>query len=251
MGNKTITDFSNNKDEIRSAFKKLKTNIKITDNLNIIFETALRNLYLFPNKILSDDEQNLESYLKKWCLSYTDFILPSKRSKNAKGTCSDPAIIEMIKIYSECTDDQAKLESAIHDMFMAAENVQGNLLEEYIADRTKKFGWVWCYGETLRSVDFCSHDGNYLLQIKNKNNTENSSSSAIRIGTPVKKWFRLGSKRVEGIYVPDFKWDTLNEIINENRIPDIGNEKCKMSEEDYYSFLKQVLKNNPYLLKDK
>lgn len=53
-----------------------------------------------------------------------------------------------------------------HNLFMSAENVQGNLLEEYISVSTRPYGWIWCAGNTLRAIDFCSSDGAVLLQIK-------------------------------------------------------------------------------------
>lgn len=249
MPSKTVTDFTSDTSLILKTFKTLYPNVQESDDLFIIFNAALNILQLFPQKTLSDSESSLENYLKKWAEGYYSFTLPSKREKSPKATCSDPAIKEMVRAICQFSEQEAELESAIHDLFMAAENVQGNLLEEYIAERTKEFGWIWCYGETLRAVDFCSYDGNYLLQIKNKNNTENSSSSAIRIGTTVRKWFRLGSKRVDGEYVPDFKWDVLNEIINSKRKPGVD-KLCDMNEVDYHDFLNKVMNENPKIIKE-
>ena len=249
MPSKTVTDFTSDTSLILKTFKKLYPSVNEGDDIFCILKAALNIVQLFPQKTLSDSECSLENYIKKWADAYFSFTLPSKREKSPKATCSDPAIREMVRAICHFSDKEAELESAIHDLFMAAENVQGNLLEEYIANKTKEFGWIWCYAETLRAVDFCSYDGNYLLQIKNKNNTENSSSSAIRIGTPVKKWFRLGSKRVDGVYVPDFKWAELNEIINSKRKP--GVEKlCDMNEDDYHTFLNKVMNDNPKIIKE-
>ena len=60
-----------------------------------------------------------------------------------------------------------------------------NLLEEYISISVRPYSWIWCNGNVLRAIDFCSSDGSILLQIKNKSNTENSSSSSIRTGTNI------------------------------------------------------------------
>ena len=155
----------------------------------------------------------------------------------------------MVKTVNALSEEEVEKESQIHDLFMAAENVQGNLLEEYIANKIRPFGWLWCYGETLRAVDFCTKDGHYLLQIKNKNNTENSSSSAIREGTAVHKWYRLGSKRINGVYEPDFKWEALNAIINDNKTENCD-KMCNLTEDDYHSFLKDVLTKNPRIIKE-
>jgi hypothetical protein len=86
-----------------------------------------------------------------------------------------------------------------HLLSMAAENVVGELLERYIAQVLEPHGWVWCSGSVVRSVDFIFPSSSsappFLLQIKNRDNSENSSSSAIRDGTSIEKWFRSFSKK--------------------------------------------------------
>jgi len=79
---------------------------------------------------------------------------------------------------------------------MAAENVTGNLLEEYIATVMEPLGWIWCSGTMIKGTDFIKFPTAHnqkpiLLQIKNRSNSENSSSSSIRIGTTIEKWYRL------------------------------------------------------------
>ena len=134
-----------------------------------------------------------------------------------------------------------------HNLFMSAENVQGNLLEEYISVSTRPYGWIWCAGNTLRAIDFCSSDGAVLLQVKNKSNTENSSSSNIRQGTTILKWYRLGTRTVRGQKVPTYKWDALNAIINDHRtlfhLP-----PCNMTEEHYIQFISNLANLNHDLI---
>ena len=131
---------------------------------------------------------------------------------------------------------------------MSAENIQGGLLEEYINSVVTQFGWFWCAGNTMRSIDFCSSDETFL-QVKNKSNTENSSSSAIRAGTTIIKWFRLGTKSIHGEKVPDYKGEKLNEIINEHSSD--KTKKCSLSEEGYQAFLEKVAQENPEIITDK
>jgi hypothetical protein len=128
---------------------------------------------------------------------------------------------------------------------MSAENVQGLLLEEYIDANVSSLGWVWCKGSTMRAVDFCTMDGDILLQIKNKSNSENSSSSSIRNGTDIHKWFRLGTQTKAGKKYPVYKWDDLNGIIAQanNGIPE-------MSEDSYRQFIQDVAKMNPNIITD-
>lgn len=91
-----------------------------------------------------------------------------------------------------------------HRIAMVAENVIGELLERYIDDSIGDDDWIWCAGEVVKSVDFIRVAPNnsktdksiewQSLQIKNRDNSENSSSSAIRKGTTIQKWHRTKSK---------------------------------------------------------
>jgi hypothetical protein len=96
--------------------------------------------------------------------------------------------------YEEGMLDESK---RIHRDSMAAENFIGNLLERYLDTVLSNYGWVWCCGEMVKSVDFIkpSSSGYTLLQVKNRDNSENSSSKAIRDGTTILHWFRTYSKK--------------------------------------------------------
>ena len=145
------------------------------------------------------------------------------------------------------SEKEALASEITHNLFMSAENIQGNLLEEFISINILPFGFYWCNGNVLRAIDFCNSNGSLLLQIKNKNNTENSSSSNIRVGTSIKKWFRLGSKTMNGIKVPSYKWSILNDLINNYKTQNL-NDICNISEVDYINFLVDVATNNQNLI---
>jgi hypothetical protein len=83
-----------------------------------------------------------------------------------------------------------------HKLSMASEDFVGELLERYIASEIEPLGWVWCSGEVVRSIDFVreSEGGWEALQVKNRDNSENSSSARVRHGTTIKKWYRTNSK---------------------------------------------------------
>lgn len=84
-----------------------------------------------------------------------------------------------------------------HQQMMAAENCVGALLERYLDSVLRPEGWHWCCGSLVKAVDFLKRNkkGKWqILQIKNRDNSENSSSSAIRDGKPIEKWFRTFSR---------------------------------------------------------
>lgn len=170
---------------------------------------------MFPNIRLLEDA-SYETYLEKWIRNYELAIEkpPSQRKAMPKTSCSDPAIQTIVQIATAADTNLAERMAAYHNLFMSAENIQGNLLEEYISISVRPYGWIGCNGNVLRAIDFCSSDGSILLQIKNKSNTENSSSSAIRTGTDIKKWYRLGTQTRNHQRFPLYKWDLLNDIIN-------------------------------------
>jgi hypothetical protein len=63
-------------------------------------------------------------------------------------------------------------------------------------------------------------DGWYALQIKNRDNSENSSSKAVRDNTDIQKWFRTFSKTGKT------NWDNLPPLMSD----------CGFSECDFIAF---------------
>lgn len=212
--------------------------------LDEIFSIALIDKSRFPNINSAKDE---DSYIQQWVSNYVKAMakLPRYKIAKPKQSCSDPAINHLVKIVSKANDAEINEQEKHHNLFMSAENVLGQLLEEYIASKIQDLGWYWCAGNVLRAIDFCHNEGGFL-QIKNKSNSENSSSSAIRENTTIKKWYRLGSRKEKGKLIPVFKWDLLNAIINDC-LKD-GQTACNMSEEDYRLFLTEVAKSNPNII---
>ena len=118
-----------------------------------------------------------------------------------------------------------------HALSMGAENIVGDLLERYIASALEPHGWVWCAGSSLKSVDFIKPPkggaGKWtLLQVKNRDNSENSSSAAIRSGTPILHWHRSFSRKAGS------NWAAF---------PDASGSKL-LSEEGFKAFVVSYLK---------
>lgn len=120
-----------------------------------------------------------------------------------------------------------------HQILIAIENIQGHLLEEYLASVLCKqeFGFIWCDGKTIKAADFCKRvivEGKpqlILIQREDKYYTENSSSSKIRDNTPIKKWYRLGKLKDENQKnKPSYKWCLLNNIVEDitNKNPELN-----------------------------
>jgi len=112
-------------------------------------------------------------------------------------TIPDEAVSMILKASKGYSDEELERIKVEHQYSMSAENLVGYLLEKYLAEKLEPHGWVWCSGDFVKAVDFIRKDEKgiwHALQIKNRDNTENSSSSAIRKGTPIKKWFRTFSK---------------------------------------------------------
>lgn len=221
-------------------------------DLDIIFNVALNARDRFPN-INIPGQPNEFQYISRWVHGYYEARnnLPSNRSASPKSACTDPAIKIIVQASQRLSDQQAQFGELFHNLFMSAENIQGNLLEEYIAWKVRRYGFIWCAGNVLRATDFCNSDGSFLLQVKNKSNTENSSSSTIRDGTSIEKWYRLGSKRRNCQIIPDFKWEKLNDLISNHRSQGFKLPRCQMSEDDYERFLFNIASQNNDLITNK
>lgn len=251
QSNLSLNDFNVTDTEVENTFSKLTNNNPAYADLKIILSVGLKDRSLFPNIRLAEGSSYVD-YLEKWIKGYDDATQnpPSMRKASPKGSCSDPAIQTIVQIATSANTALAERMIAYHNLFMSAENIQGNLLEEYISNSIHPYGWVWCNGNVLRAIDFCSTDGAILLQIKNKSNTENSSSSAIRTGTTIKKWYRLGTQTRNGKKLPSYKWESLNEIINSHITTGILAD-CHMSEDSYQAFLRNIVSQNTDIISDK
>ena len=113
-------------------------------------------------------------------------------------TIPDEAVsIVMSAAYGYSVEQRERIKTE-HQHAMSAENCVGALLERYLDSALRERGWCWCCGDFVKAVDFIRHEQNgqwSALQIKNRDNSENSSSSAIRAGTTIQKWFRSFSRK--------------------------------------------------------
>lgn len=246
MISRNIESFGASNEQIQHYFST-KHSQYATSDLNLLFDIAMNNKSLFPSINMPINE-GWQQYIDRWVAAYirASSNPPSKRRASPKSSCSDPVIKEIVRVATQLSDTCAIKAETYHTLFMSAENCQGGLLEEYIAAVIAPLGWIWCQGNTLRSVDFCSSDGGYLLQVKNKSNTENSSSSAIRTGTTIEKWYRLGTRTVNGERVPDYRWEDLNSIIYTQ-----SGQRTNLSEEGYLKFIRSIVTANSEIITDR
>lgn len=216
-----------------------------------------RGKYLFPEQnipqTLNTDEK-IEHYISTWCSKYIKDKYTSKIGKPLKNFGErDDALIQKV---ATSTKDKEVLKNYIkgHYIFMSAENNNGGILEEYLATVLEPYGWIWCAGTTYKACDFVYMNQikkrTTLLQIKNKYNTENSSSVTIRNNTSIKKWYRLARPKVAfmGKYIPIPNWEELNKIVSEamEKVADIDMNKLKddLTEKKYLSFIDKESINN-------
>ncbi len=123
--------------------------------------------------------------------------------------------------------ERIKLE---HQHSMASENCVGALLERYINSKLKSSRWIWCAGDFVKATDFLRKvdEGWQVIQIKNRSNSENSSSSAIRQGTKIEKWYRTHA------YTGETNWSALPESMKGHDLAELG----------FNDFVRQYLRDN-------
>ncbi len=138
-----------------------------------------------------------EGYAKSLATQFVSARTP--RAPKTPSTIPDDVVGTVLTSYYGVEEAKLPNVSDMHQLSMAAENIVGELLERYLAERLEPLGWVWCSGSVIRSVDFILPQSDSaplrLLQVKNRDNSENSSSSKIRDGTSIEKWFRSFSRR--------------------------------------------------------
>lgn len=139
-----------------------------------------------------------EEYIRRQAAAFSQSREP--RAPKPPTTIPDEMVSVILVSYFGIAQADAQRVKNEHLLSMGAENLVGDLLERYLASIMEPVGWLWCSGAMVKAVDFVKPPaGNgeawRLLQIKNRDNSENSSSSAIRIGTGIEKWHRTFSKK--------------------------------------------------------
>ncbi|MDU1911926.1 SinI family restriction endonuclease [Fusobacterium sp.] len=216
-------------------------------NYCYLYNSCMNDIDLFPN-IRSNEIVDASSYVNKWIEKLKKAMektYPSSKIASGVQTLPDPVINIMLKQkYINLSEDCLLGIQEAHNLCMNIENIQGELLEEFIARNIEEYGWIWCRGSIIRSVDFYHLNSNTLLQIKNKYNTENSSSITVRNGRTIEKWNRIG-KPLNGENT--FNWRELNNKINERKLSN-NQPNIELTEEKYETFIKMCIRNNPMLL---
>ena len=139
----------------------------------------------------------------------------------------DPIILLIAGRYFKVPSSEYDKFYEYHKQAMGVENVVGSYIEAYLDSQLQKLGWVWCAGSIVDKVDFFKIDGSQtlLLQVKSRSNTENSSSSTVRDGTSIKKWFRFYADTGETAW---------------GQFPDKAAAKM-LSEEEFREFVTKIL----------
>ena len=196
----------------------------------IIKEFAEANENLFPDggKVLLNRSKKIDYFSDKHLEQLkVGFVKSRKFQITEVSTVPDEAVYFYIKEKLKKTDDEIELIKESHNIGMGVEDLIGHTLEEYIYDQAKAQDWIWCSGNIIRSIDFIKKeiDGEnikwQMLQVKNSDNSENSSSKKVRKGTPIKMWFRRFSKK----YV--YNWEELHVLMG----------STDLSEENFLKFL--------------
>lgn len=154
-------------------------------------------------------------YIRAQANSFASSRLP--RAPQPPATVPDEMVSVILVSYFGINQSDVERIKREHSLSMGAENLVGDLLERYLASVMEPKGWIWCSGAMVRAVDFIKPTTSEqwsLLQVKNRDNSENSSSSAIRIGTEIKKWHRTFSKK-EGSNWNAFPDSTLRPLLSE------------------------------------
>ena len=200
-------------------------NMNILEKFNIVVACLKANPELIPNRYRNLDKNCLNKL-------YNSFIKGRElKHPTPPTTTTDKVVFNILEYYFDYPPEQLDWLIQAHKDAMAAENIVGNLLEQFLAQTLEPYGWIWCSGSIIKAVDFIFPQESewFLLQIKNRDNSENSSSSAIRYGTKIKKWFRSFSKKDE------FNWE------NFPCFPDKNKTQLKqiLTEAKFREFIKQ------------
>lgn len=166
------------------------------------FLTVIRFLILNPDSASAPRGRRVAvgspEYIQAIAKTFTDGRIP--KSPQAPSTVPDEMVSFVLEHYFDVDNNDLDRIKKEHLLSMGAENIVGDLLEQYLNSQLEPRGWVWCSGSVVKAVDFLkpprrSKEDWIALQVKNRDNSENSSSSAVRRNTTIKKWHRTFSRR--------------------------------------------------------
>lgn len=209
----------------QDAFFELGTSI--IEAHQVLLRACYRNPGLSPGIKADTPEIFAQKWIRKYQSGYDRRV--SQRLSRPPGTIADPIIDTILgaRLVGLTTEHLEQIKYA-HRLSMSAENILGLLLEEFLAEQLADYGWFCGWGGVIRHVDFCNRDG-ALLQIKNRSNSENSSSSRVRINQPIEKWYRVNAQTGEA------QWAYFNQKYDTDRF----------SEAHFVGFIQALLSKNP------
>lgn len=142
------------------------------------------------NKPDPNNREGVREIVKKYYSGFTKSNFPK-----LSNLVPDDVVSLIMEFAFDLEPESRERNKRIHSIAMSAENCVGQLLERYLDSVLRNKGWVWVCGDLIKAVDFISRTeaGWNLLQIKNRSNSENSSSSAIRNNTNISKWWRINA----------------------------------------------------------
>ena len=159
----------------------------LEDCRNLSLEKTIEYLNLYPSdasdgsKTTEQQIQNINNFYEK---AYN--IIPNKQTTRPDDLVS--IVLELV--YEHKKSDRTLIQHQYNQQ-KQSEMMIGQLLELYIMKEGKDIGWAFT-AQCISGVDFIKNDSRKWipLQIKNSDNTENSSAKKIRDGTKIIKWFR-------------------------------------------------------------
>lgn len=203
-------------------------------SLSQAYSNIIKFLMAFPKTASALRGKNApaigsQDYIMRQAEAFYKAHQPKKPQPPA--TVPDEMVSLILSSYFGVAENKLETIQSEHQLSMAAENIVGDLLERYLDTVLKNHNWTWCAGALVKAVDFikppqASNGAWSLLQVKNRDNSENSSSSAIRLGTEIQKWHRTYSRK------PETNW---------HNFPDEDARRC-LSEEGFQRFVNTYLR---------
>ena len=141
--------------------------------------------------VKKNDPNILETYVTKTAKAVTSRKLPSEREFVVQP--GEDAVVEQV-VQAALDMSLISTNADIVRLGHSVSTRRGDLLEEYIWMKAKRYGIVWLRAESVKASDFAFEDDGELLQVKNSSTTENSSSAGDRNSYGVEKWYHVNAK---------------------------------------------------------
>ncbi|ECL1714274.1 SinI family restriction endonuclease, partial [Salmonella enterica] len=130
----------------------------INPELSEKFQLLIKFLSRFPESCSNPRSKQVRKnfgkaeHIEYLAQNFNESRLPKKPTPPT--TIPDEVVSLVLNVSFDIPQENLNRIKEEHRLSMASENIVGDLLERYLAEKLEPCGWIWCSGTSVKAVDF-------------------------------------------------------------------------------------------------